>query len=191
MAEIAGKYFLHTLIENTSYELTGNDRNADFHSTAGDVQLGIYALNSRASNTLVKLIPQYDFIITRARIVAAGGHGLQAGTAAPFIAAKIGIYAGVDHGDGTFDNFDDCYFTLTNWGEWQDINKTIKPHKYTLSPLPQLCDLILRNSGGFYNTFYCDDYNLQEDYVGQTIKPVLEMEVKTAGMYDVDDRVEF
>lgn len=191
MAEIAGKYFLHTLIENTSYELTGNDRNADFKSAAGDVQLGLYALNSRASNTRVSLISQYDFIITRARIVAAGGHGLQAGTAAPFIAAKIGIYAGVDHGDGTFDNFDDCYFTLTNWGEWQDINKTIRPHKYTLGTLPQLCDLILKSSDGFFNTFYCDDFNLQEDYVGQTIKPVLEMEVKTAGMFDVNDRVEF
>lgn len=191
MAAIAGKYFLHTLIENTSYELTGNDRNADFHSTAGDVQLGVYALNSRASNTLIHLLPQNDFCIKRARIIAAGGHGLQAGTAAPFIAAKIGIYAGNDHGDGTFTDYDNCYFTLTNWGEWQDINKTIRPYKYTLGPLPQLCALILKSSDGFYNSFWCDDYNLQEDYVGQTIKPVLEMEVTTAGMYDVADRVIF
>lgn len=188
---IAGKYFLHTLIENTSYELTGNDRNADFHTSAGDVQLGVYALNSRASNTIVYLLPENDFTIKRARIVAAGGHGLQPGNDTPFLAAKLCFYAGVDNGDGTFTELDACNMSLTKWGEWEEINKTIKPHKYTGGTLPQLCALILRSSGGETNSFWCDDYNLQEDYVGQTIKPILEMEVETAGLFDVNDRVIF
>lgn len=188
---IAGKYFLHTLIENTSYQLTNNDRNADFHTSAGDVQLGVYALNSRSSNTIIHLLPQNDFNIRRARIVAAGGAGLQPGNDAPFLAAKLSFFAGVDNGDGTFTEFDTCNISLTRWGEWEQINKVIRPYKYTLGPLPQLCDLILKSSGGVTNSFWCDDYNLQADYVGETIKPVLEMEVETAGLFDVNDLVIF
>jgi hypothetical protein len=39
--------------------------------------------------------------------------------------------------------------------------------------------------------FYVDDFNLQEDFVGQGITPIIEMEIETAGLFVKSNGVEF
>lgn len=189
MAKIAGSYFVHFEIPETEYTFTGNARNAEFHPTAGDKSADMRALNSYGSNTAVKFITENSVTIKRARIVGAGAPGLQAGNALPFMACRLSMFAGVGHGEGEpVDVLDSFHLSLTNWGEWQDVNKTFSPYANAaaLESLPQICDLFI--NGGADSLFWCDDFNLQDDFVGQTVKPVLELEIDTAGMYDTDTR---
>lgn len=189
MAKIAGSYFVHFEIPGTEYTFTGNARNAQFHPTAGDKRADMRALNSSGSNTAVKFITQNSITIKRARIVGAGAPGLQAGNASPFLACRVSLFAGVDHGEGEpVDRLDSTHISLMNWGEWQDVNKTFTPYDNAaaLESLPQICDLFI--DGGANSLFWCDDFNLQEDFAGQTVKPILELEIDTAGMYDTDTR---
>lgn len=189
MAKIAGSYFVHFEIPGTEYTFTGNARNAQFHPTAGDKLADMRALNSYGSNTAVKFITQNSITIKRARIVGAGAPGLQTGNASPFLACHVSLFAGVENGeDVPPSDLDGFFVSLTRWGEWQDVNKTFTPfaNAAALESLPQLCDLFI--NGGADSLFWCDDFNLQEDFVGQTVKPILELEIDTAGMYDTDTR---
>ena len=40
-------------------------------------------------------------------------------------------------------------------------------------------------------SFWCDDYNIQGAYKGEKTNPILEMEVKTAGLADTINNVLF
>ena len=184
MANVQGKYLLRFVVPETSYTFTNNARNAAFHPTAGDKMVDLRALNSSGTNTRVHFISAYKCTILRACIVPNGAPGLQAGNNTPYAAATVKFIVGQDDGLGGIDAFTLVNLTFPNWGEWIEINKTFNPFEANLDPLPQLCDLFIR--GGSDSMFYCDDFNLQADFVGQDVTPIIELEIDTAGLYDTD-----
>ena len=42
-----------------------------------------------------------------------------------------------------------------------------------------------------YCQFWCDDYNIQNAYKGEKTRPILEMKVDSAGMYDTVNKLIF
>lgn len=189
MAKIAGSYFVHFEIPETEYKFMGNARNAEFHPTAGEKLADLRALNSTGSNTRVKFITESSITIKCARIIGAGAAELQAGTASPFLACRLSLFAGIEHGEGEpVDVLDGFHISLTKWGEWQKVNKTFSPYANAaaLESLPQICDLFV--NGGSDSQFWCDDFNMQDVFINQKVKPILELEIDAAGMYDTDTR---
>ena len=194
MANIAGRYFVRFLVPDTEYEFTDNDRNATFTpSSAGTQIVTAYATNSDGLNAPVLLPIESEFRIKRVRLVGVGAESLKPGTGSPYLAAKIAIGCGEDD----LDNppaalaLDGINLTVTRWGEWEDTNKVLRPFR-------NLSGLDLSNYIGaklFVNLgqaeFYCDDYNLDAAFVGQKVKPLLEMEVDAGGLYDTVNKVLF
>jgi hypothetical protein len=66
---------------------------------------------------------------------------------------------------------------LDFFNQWQDVDFEYLPQKvnenYYLSIDKQ------------YSKLYFDDYNIQDEYIGQTFNATLEMIIDTAGVLDV------
>lgn len=196
MASIAGKYFTRFLVPDTEYEFTDDAgaRNANFSpSTSGNEFVNLYATNSVALNAPVLLPTQNEFKINRVRLVPVGADKLQPGNASPFLAGKISFGVGVEDPDnpGAVLHLDEIHLTITRWGEWEECNKVLRPFR-------NISDVNINNyiNVFFYVykndcSFWCDDYNIQGAYKGEKTRPILEMEVNTAGLADTINHVLF
>ena len=75
---------------------------------------------------------------------------------------------------------------FTQWNEWEDVNVDLKPYKnIQLAESPAVTSIEL---GQTDIDFTCDDFNIQDDYVGQGVQAMLELDVETAGLLDSDTR---
>jgi hypothetical protein len=196
MANIAGKYFTRLIIPDTEYTFTNDAaaRNANFSpSTTGDEIVNLYATNSDALNAPVLLPVQNRFNINRVRLVSSGAPGLQPGNASPFLAGKITLGVGIEDPDnpGAVLVLDNIHITITRWDAWEDCKKALTPFRnmadINLSGYISVKFFVLKNDC----SFWCDDYNLQSEYTGEKTKPILEMEVDTAGLLDTLNHVLF
>lgn len=197
MADIAGKYFTRCLIPDAEYEFTDDAgaRNANFSpSTSGNEFVTLNATNSVALNAPVLLPTNNEFRVDRVRLQPVGADKLQPGNASPFLAGKISFGVGVEDPDnpGAVLHLDEIHLTITRWGEWEECNKVLRPFR-NMSSVNNL-----ENYGSvfFYVnkndcSFWCDDYNIQSAYKGEKTRPILEMEVNTAGLYDTVNKVLF
>lgn len=184
--KIAGKYTLWTVIPNCSYEFTGNNRAASFGITGDDIQdVNMKALNALSVNSDVWPEIGTQVQIKRAKIEPSGAFGLQPSQGER--AAGLWLDVTYTDDDGNLQLLDQISMQFDNWGEWCEINKNMKAYRNT-PPNPSTCRFGISKTGAF---FTCDDYNLQEDYVGQTVTPVLVLEVETAGLWDGVARVKF
>lgn len=196
MANIAGKYFTRCLIPNTEYEFTDDAgaRNANFSpSTSGAEFVNLYATNSDALNAPVLLPTQNEFKINRVRLVPVGADKLQPGNASPFLAGKISFGVGVEDPDnpGAVLHLDEIHLTVTRWGEWEECNKVLRPFRNMSAIEIEHYILVSFYVNKSDCSFWCDDYNIQGAYKGEKTKPILEMEVNTAGMTDTLNHVMF
>ena len=184
MEEIQGKYLIKSIIPET-YTLTGNDRNAELLA-ANDSILSISTVSKPYQSTSGDCIKyENNFVIKRARIYAAGGAGMQPEYNGDY-AAILWLFISQLY-DGSGKNLKAFVLRFPKWGEWIEINNIVKPHETTPDPWTGThadthpCRLKLGQGSRF--TF--DDYNVQSDYIGQDVTPVLEMEVYTGGMIDM------
>jgi hypothetical protein len=196
MAAIAGKYFTRCLIPETEYEFTddANARNASFQpATTGDEFVTLNATNSVALNAPVILPINNEFRIGRVRLQPVGADKLQPGNASPFLAGKISFGVGIEdiENPGTVLPLDEIHLTITRWGEWEECNKVLKPFKNisAVNIEGYISVLFYVNKTDCF--FWCDDYNIQSAYKGEKTSPILEMEVKTGGLYDTVNKVLF
>jgi hypothetical protein len=196
MANIAGKYFTRCLIPDTEYEFTddANARNASFQpSTTGSELVTLNATNSVALNAPVILPTNNEFRINRVRLQPVGADKLQPGNASPFLAAKISFGVGIEDPEnpGAVLPLDEIHLTITRWGEWEECNKVLMPFRnmaaVNIENYTSVFFYVYKNDC----TFWCDDYNIQGSYKGEKTRPVLEMEVNTAGLYDTVNKVLF
>lgn len=182
--KIAGKYTLWAVVPNCSYEFTGNARAASFGITGDELQaINMKALNSLSVDSNVWPEIGTEVKIKRAKIEPSGAFGLQQSQGE----RAAGFYVALTYidDDGNLQTLDQVSLQFDKWGEWCDINKSLKAYGFVN---PSSCGFGISRNGAF---FTCDDYNLQEDYIGQTVTPVLVMEVETAGLYDSVARVKF
>lgn len=195
MANKAKNYFVRALIPDTEYEFAGNDRNATFApSDSGNKFITAYATNSNALNAPILLPLQGEFKINRVRLVGVGAECLKPGTGSPYLAGKIAIGCGVEEigNPGAVLPLDGINITVTRWGEWEDTNKILQPFKnmsaVDLSTYINAYLFVDLNM----SEFYCDDYDIGNAFVGQKVKPLLEMEVDAGGgLYDTLNKVLF
>lgn len=183
MAEIRAKYVVYSFLPIT-YTLTGSDRQArfTFNDTLDEIRLK--AQNAPTEPVYgVQLLVQKDTTIKRARIVPRGGAGLlpSPGT----LAGQLFLNAYTKDPDQNRITLDSVHLDFLAWGEWENVNVVLKPYKNTgaAEPLPDTCSLFISGAAG---KFTADDFNIQEDFVGQGVQALLELEIETAGLSDSD-----
>lgn len=183
MADILGKYVVYSFLPIT-YTLTGNDRQArfNFDDTQDEIKLKV---QNAPSNPVYgfQLLVQNDTTIKRARIVPRAGAGLLASPGT--LAGQLFLNAYTKDADNNRITLDSVHLDFLQWGEWENANVVLKPYKNTGSaePLPDKCSLFI---SGAYGKFTADDFNIQNDFVGQGVQALLELEIETAGLSDSD-----
>ena len=183
MAEIRGKYVIYSFLPIT-YTLTGNDRQARFTFDDTQDEIKLKAQNAPSEPVYgVQLVAQNDVTIKRARIVPRGGAGLLASPGT--LAGQLFLNAYTKGPDNNRITLDSVHLDFLAWGEWENVNLVLKPYKNTGSaePLPDKCSLFISGASG---KFTADDFNIQNDYVGQGVQALLELEIETAGLSDSD-----
>lgn len=173
---IKGQYILRASIDDVvnSYQFTGADRNAEL-SAASDFMLLLKCADiDRPVNTSVSLISNNALNIKAARILTPGAAGLR--PALNSQTAGTFTIVGRASNDVSAESLGGFTFGLDLFNEWQDVSIKYLPKKvndnYYLS--------IDKN----YTKLFIDDYNVQDEYIGQTFGAVLEMLVDTAGVLD-------
>lgn len=184
MSAVAGNYIVSAPL-SVQYTFTGNDRSANFNAVNETLSLsctsestGSYALGGY--NNIIK--------IKRAKLISAGAPGLQRNETD--IAGRFHLQLFLKDADNNSVRLDSVMFKINNWNEWEDVNyilrpfKNYKPYKdFTPSSgwesqhRPVSFEIL-----SYESKFALDDYNLQAGYVGQTFKPVVQLEIDTAGM---------
>lgn len=180
MAQIQGKYICTAKVTGAAYTFTGADRQADFGLTGAieDNELIVNCINHpNGAMSDVVFNVENKITIKRIRLIGNGAPGVQRGV--NHDAAEFNLLAAAAQLDGVA-VYDTLPVIIPNWGEWYDINATIEPYKRTGGVSSD--DYV-----GFYLdpsncVFYVDDYNLQGDFVGQGVTPIIEMEIETAGL---------
>lgn len=155
------------------YTFAGDNRNAQL--VANDSQM----LNFRCDDIRVPLNNTCSFIsnnnirIKSARIVTNGAAGLR-----PAInnkAANI-LLLGRALNDITSQNLGSIYLGFDFFNEWQEIEADFLPSKVN--------DNFYFSFDKDYTRLTVDDYNIQEEYIGESFNAVLEMIIDTAGILD-------
>ena len=185
MATIQGRYLMRAVIPET-YTLTSNNRNAVVTTTQTNV-LDTYNFTKQFNFTAGDCFYFENTInIKRARIYAAGGEGIRAaadGTEAASLRLAVKQLL-----DGSGPNLARYSLKFPEWGKWYDINAEINPFDaQNVDPWTgthadkKPCRLAIEDT----SAFSIDDFNVQSDYVLQDIIPVLELEILTAGIIDM------
>lgn len=157
-----------------TYHLTGADRNANDAPTSVDVNFEIL---DQAANSNAQFRTQNTHRIKRARIVTSGCEGLRAGLNSIAFVITLVAYDPVNNITGT----KYAMLKFLNFNEWTNFDvffnafedDLIKDsEKFVFRLVPQVTN------------FNIDDFNIQDDYVGQPVSFYLEMEIDTAGIYN-------
>lgn len=177
--QIQGKYFLQANIP-TAYTLTGAYR-AGSMGVNDVTELVVQSINAPGVSNRVYFPVEHLVTIKRVRIVANGGPGIQGGV--NHYAGQFILSMARDDGEGNVNKFDECPVIIPNWGEWYDINMSLKPFKRTGGDTSaEFVGMAIEKTFGSVAMFYVDDFNIQDDFVGQGITPILQMEIETAGL---------
>lgn len=144
-----------------SYTFTGNARQATFGVTESGA-LETHVL-SYAGADIVKF-KRSNVRIVRARLVPSGAVGLA--PAKEKIAARIALKFVVNGKD--YGNF---ILSFSKWDEWERQDVSTGMGEYT----DDEGELAVEQSG---TEFTCDDFNIDAAYVGQTVVPILELEIE-------------
>lgn len=177
--QIQGKYFLQAKIP-ISYTLTGANRQGAFG--LNDItELVVDSINAPSVANRVVFPVEHIVTIKRVRIVANGGPGIQVGV--NHYAGQFVLSMARDDGDGNIIIFDECPVIIPNWGEWYDINMILRPYKRTGGDTSaEFVGMAIDKTLDTLAMFYVDDFNLQADFVGEGVSPILQMEIETAGL---------
>ncbi len=186
MAEVQGKYFIFAHVPNSSYTITGNDRAGNFGMTGDQVALDSYCIIAPVGRVVFGV--EKRLTIKKIRLVPNGAPGLQ--NAPGYLAGKINLQLVTEDGDGNITPFTNAKtIRIPNWGEWYEINMNFGPWERTGGD--NTSEYVRFSIVPDTAVFYCDDYNIQADYVGQGVTPRLEMLIETAGIVDSSAGVEF
>lgn len=184
---IQGKYSLYAFPTNSSYTLTGNARSASFGVNAPAVELVTKCISAPDGNNAVSFAVENKITIKRFRVRMNGAPGIQAGV--NHIAAKFKLIFGRIDSDNNLKIYDSVWIEAPNFGEWVDAELLVEPYKRTGGDSAfDFMQIIIDTDNSI---FYVDDFNLQDDYIGQGITPIIEMEIETAGLFVRSNGVEF
>ena len=167
--------FILSMSTLDSYELTGNDREAKIQNVSTTKALSIKAINKGGAEVM---FPSADVTIVGARL-SDGGLGLVAGER---LAAEMVLVFGTKlNTDELDDTIAEVPLTIGEWNrdECQSLHTVLK----ATTPI---YIFIKANS-----TINISDFNVQDDWVGQEITPILELEIETDHLLTTDGEVLF
>ena len=174
--DIAGKYNV-SIVTNAQFTYKDNNRDAHFAPSSPDVLAQSYCAQND-TNGYALCCYDADLVIKRARIIPSGGFGTQP----PEKKRAAQVYLKLVKSDLT--ELDTRLLKFQSWGEWYDVNATLRPHKtettWTDGEINKHKPVYF--CIGYVLTYFnVDDYNIFDAYKGQTMTPILEMELETAG----------
>lgn len=179
MPNIQGKYSIYAFPNNASYTLTGAARSASFSVSNPPVELTTKCISAPNGNNAIAFYVENVIKIKRFRVRMNGAPGIQAGI--NHTAAKFRLLFGRMDADDNLYIYDSVYIEVPNFGEWVESNQIVEPFKRVGGNDDyDYLQIIIDPDNSI---FYVDDFNIQEDYVGQGITPIIEMEIETAGLY--------
>jgi len=150
---------LRASLAGLDYTFTGADRNAS-SSAAADTALALSDM--RTGWTGVTFNAGQVVRVKRARLISSGAPGLQPkldGTAASLVVLE---------GKGSpFAGQNSCKLEFAEWNEWED-----KDFELAISEDGSSLGI----QAGSEVT--CDDFNIQDNFVGQAVYPVVELEAE-------------
>ena len=149
-----------------TYTLAGNDRDASFTASSDSPAP---ATDIRAGGAAVTFNKGQVLRITKARLVGSGAPGLQAGVGNN--AAALKVIQGIASGSSITKTVDsaDVDLAFLEYGRWEDKD-------FRIEFLADGSSLGIGNG----SEVTVDDFNVQEDYVGETVGFVIEA---TAELY--------
>lgn len=180
-SQILGLYVV-TGSTGASYTLTGANRNASIGATPGAINMN--CVNS-PNGSAVYLIGDNVTTIKRARLRCPAGPGMNS---AQLVAAQIVLSFQAILGGSGDTELDAIKLTVPKWGEWLEVNAKIKPFKtaYSWNDTQVTQHKPVGLFIGSASNFNFDDFNIQADYVGEAVAPVLDLEIDTAGVVDAN-----
>ena len=158
-----------------SYELTGANREAQIQNYSTTNALSVKAINKGGVEVV---FPSADVAITGARL-SDGGLGLIGGDQ---IAANIVLVFGTKlNTDALDETVAEVPLAIGEWNrdESQALNAVLK----ATTPI-----YIFIKANSIINI---SDFNVQEDWVGEEITPILELEIETDHLLSTDGEVVF
>ena len=188
MADIRSKYVVYSFLPIT-YTLTGETRQGRFSFDDTQDEITLKAQNAPSEPVYgVQLLAQNDTTIKRARIVPRGGAGLLASPGT--LAGQLFLNAYTKDAEENRITLDSVHLDFLQWGEWENVNAVLKPYENTggAESLPVSCGLFV---SGAASKFTADDFNVQEDFIGQGVQALIEMEIESSGLSDSDTRAIF
>lgn len=178
--KVYGKYTLFGVIPNCTYTLTDSDRQAQFTVTGARTRMNMKAVNSLSVTSNVLAQGQCDLKIVRAMLDPSGAFGLQPSPGKKAASLYLDI---VTEENGNLVTLDQVALNFTKWGEWINVNKTLRPYlnKGSASVVPDMCNFSVNPDDSEFNV---DDYNIDSAYNGENVTPIINLEVETAGLWD-------
>lgn len=164
-----------------AYELTGANRNAQMTLNEHD-QINLLAVNNNGARSIY-LCANVKTRILRARLRSPQGPGINSAqpTAGAIVISFCAMLGGAQDGE-----VDAYKIAIPTWGDWFNVNIDIEPYK---RPYNWTADQIGQGKPvgafiGYNSALNIDDFNVQADYVGETVGAVLDLEIETAGVID-------
>lgn len=173
---IKGTYILRASLNDvvSGFSFTGTDRNTEL-AAADDFMINLRCADiDRPVNTSVSLVSNNVLNIKAARILTPGAAGLR--PALNSQTAGIFTFIGRASNDVAAESLGGFTFGLDLFNEWQEVSIKYLPKKVN--------DNYYLSMDKNYTKLFVDDYNVQNEYIGQTFGAVLEMFVDTAGVLD-------
>ena len=150
---------LRASLAGLDYKFTGADRNAS-SSAAADTALVLSDM--RTGQTDVTFNAGQVVRVRRARLISSGAPGLQ--SELDGAAASLTILEG---NGSPFAGQNSCKLEFAEWNEWED-----KDFELAISEDGSSLGI----QAGSEVT--CDDFNIQDSFVGQAVYPVVELEAE-------------
>lgn len=178
--KVQGRYLLVGDLGG-AYELTGANRDAEMALTTND-PINLVAVNNKGARS-VYLCANVKTKILRVRLRSPQGPGIN--SAKPTAGAVVISFCAMV--SGAKDTELDAYkIAIPTWGDWIDVNLDIEPYKTAYN---WTAGQIAQNKPvgafiGYNSALKIDDFNIQNDYVGETVGAVLDIEIETAGVID-------
>lgn len=157
------KYNIIAALTGLQYTFTGADDDAQAES-ASDETLTLKIVNGSSVIDNAKLSNASPFKIKRVRLRSSGAEGLTKPQGV-FAGRLLLSFVGSDSTEKSASTL-----TISNWNEWEEKDISVSACD------GDKCSIVLK-TGSLVNIH---DFNVQDEYVGQSFTPMLEMEVEYA-----------
>lgn len=181
MAKIMGKYIVRASLNDftTNFVFANGDRNTRLTLNNNEMLSFTCPDISRPINNGVSFNSQAVLKVKAIRIVTTGAEGLRSGLNSN--AANL-LFQARKADDVTSDLLGAFQVNVTRYNEWNPVNI-----EFQASETQQPNFYLGVNSQ--YSFLSVDDYNVQNDYLGETFKPFVELDIDTSGIIDYQGRI--